>query len=95
VCSFGELNDSEHINRTLETIKQRIKTSAKDSLGLYELKQHKPWFDEECLRFLDLRKQAKMQWIQDPNQSKSDSVSNRICEASRDFRNKKEGTSES
>jgi len=25
-----------------------------------ELKQHKPWFDEECLGFLDQRKQAKM-----------------------------------
>ena len=21
--------------------------------GLHELKQHKPWFDEECLGFLD------------------------------------------
>jgi hypothetical protein len=33
------------------------------------LKQHKPWFDEECLGFLDQRKQAKMQWVQDPRQS--------------------------
>jgi hypothetical protein len=32
------------------------------------LKQHIPWFDEECSRFLDQRKQAKMQWLQDPNQ---------------------------
>jgi len=31
------LNDSEHVNRTSENIKQHIKTSAKDSLGLYEL----------------------------------------------------------
>jgi hypothetical protein len=35
--------------------------SAKESLGLHELKQHKPWFDDECSRFLDQRKQAKMQ----------------------------------
>jgi len=34
-------------------MKGDIKTSAKESLGLYELKQHKPWFDEECLQFLD------------------------------------------
>jgi hypothetical protein len=33
--------------------------SAKESLGLYEKKQHKPWFDEECSKFLDQRKQAK------------------------------------
>jgi hypothetical protein len=29
--------------------------SAKDSLGLYEVKQHKPWFDENlCLNIQDL-----------------------------------------
>jgi hypothetical protein len=27
------------------------------------MKQHKPWFDEECLGILDQRKQAKIQWI--------------------------------
>jgi len=53
------LNDSEHVNRTSENIKQHIKTSTKDSRDLYELKQHKPWFDEERLRFLDQRKQVK------------------------------------
>jgi dsDNA-specific endonuclease/ATPase MutS2 len=36
-----------------EKIKEKIKTAAKESLGLQELKQHKPWFDEECLGFLD------------------------------------------
>jgi hypothetical protein len=60
-------NESEDINRAWENIKENIKTSAKDSLGLYELKQHKPWFDEEFLSFLDYRKQTKMQWVKDPN----------------------------
>ena len=36
-----------------------MKTSAKESVGLHELKQHKPWFDDECLGFLDEGKQAK------------------------------------
>jgi len=40
------------------------------------LKQHKPWFDEECLGFLDQRKQAKMQWVQDPRQSNVDNLNN-------------------
>jgi hypothetical protein len=53
---LDNLNDSEDINWAWENIKQNIKTSAKDSLGLYELKQHKPWFDEKCSRFLDQRK---------------------------------------
>jgi hypothetical protein len=39
-----------------------VKKLAKGSLGLKELKQHKPWFDEECLGFLNQRKQVKMQW---------------------------------
>ena len=80
------LNDDEDVNRTWEKIKENIQTSAKDSLSLHELKQHKPWFDEECLHFLDQRKQAKVQWIQDPNQS---NVGNVRREASRHFRNKK------
>ena len=46
-----------------------IKTSNKDSLGLHELKQHKAWFDDECLGFLDEKKQAKMKWVQDTNQA--------------------------
>ena len=54
------------------------------------MKQHKPWFDEECLGFLDQRKQAKLQWLQDPNQSSVDNLNNVRCEASRHFRNKKE-----
>ena len=44
-------NGSEDTNKTLENIKRNIKTSAKESLGLHELKQHKPWFDEEFLHF--------------------------------------------
>ena len=36
---------------TWGSIKENIKTSAKDILGLHELNQHKPWFDEECLDF--------------------------------------------
>jgi hypothetical protein len=39
-------NDSEDINWGWENFKQNIKISAKDSLGLYELKQRKPWFSE-------------------------------------------------
>jgi hypothetical protein len=45
------LNDSEDILRAWENIKENIETSAKELLGLHELKQHKPWFDEECLGF--------------------------------------------
>ena len=85
---MGNLSDDEDINRASEYIKENIKTSAKDSLGLRELKQHKPWFDEECLHFLDQRKQAKMHWVQDPIQSNGDNLNNVRREATRHFRNK-------
>ena len=68
---------------------ENIKTSATESLGMHEMKQHKQWFDEECLGILDQRKQAKMKWIQDPSQSKADNLNNVRRDASRHFRNKK------
>ena len=50
-AALKNLKNDEDINRTWENIKENIKTSAKESLGFHELKQHKPWFDEECLGF--------------------------------------------
>ena len=50
-AALENLSDDEDINRDWENIKENIKTSAKESLGPQELKQHKPWFDEECLGF--------------------------------------------
>jgi len=76
------------MNRACENIKENIKTSAKESLGLHELKQHKPWLDEEWVRFLDQRKQAKMHWLQDPNESKVDDPNTVRREAGRQNRNK-------
>ena len=73
---MDNLSDSENINRAWENIKENIKTSVKESLGLYALKQHIPYFDGECLCFKDQRQQAKMQWLQDPNQSKLDNLNN-------------------
>jgi hypothetical protein len=55
---------------------------------MHERKQHKPWFDEECLVILDQRKQAKMQLIQDPSQSNIDNLNSVRRDASRHFRNK-------
>ena len=76
-AALENLNDDEDVNRTWENIKENIiQTSGKESLGLHELKQNKPWFDEKCLGFLDQRKQAKMQWIQDPSQSNVDILNN-------------------
>jgi DNA repair ATPase RecN len=68
-AAVENLNDDEDVNRVCENIKENIKTSTKANPGLQELKQHKPWFDEECLGFLDQMKRAIMQWVQDPSQN--------------------------
>ena len=46
-AALEDLDVDEDINRAWENIKENIKTSAKESLELHELKQHKPWKPEE------------------------------------------------
>jgi uncharacterized protein YPO0396 len=88
-AALENLSDDEDVNRIWENIKANIQTSAKESLGLHKFKQNKPWFDEECVGFVDQRKRAKMQWIQDPSQSKVDILNDVRREVSRYFRNKR------
>jgi hypothetical protein len=66
-----------------------MKESPKENIGLCESKSYKPWFDEECLKLVDLRKQAKLQWLQDPSVGNEDNSRNVRREDSRRFRNKK------
>jgi len=42
-AALENLNDDKDINRAWENIKEIVKTSAKERVGLQELKQHKPW----------------------------------------------------
>jgi hypothetical protein len=58
---------------------------------LSELKKHKPWFDEACSKLLDQRKQAKLQWLQDPSEINGDNLRIVRREASTYFRNKRRG----
>jgi hypothetical protein len=44
-AALENVSDDEYINRAWGSMKGIIKTSAKESLGLHEMKQHKPWFD--------------------------------------------------
>jgi len=88
-AALENVNDEEEVNRTWDHIKGNIKSSAEESLGLHELNQNKHWFVKECLGFLNRRKRAKLQWIQDPRQSNVDILNNVRREVSRHFRNKK------
>jgi hypothetical protein len=77
------------INRAWGTIQENIKISAKESLGYYKLKKHKPWFDEGRSKLLDQRKQAKLQWLHNPSEINGDNLNNIKCETSRYVRSKK------
>jgi hypothetical protein len=47
-AALENLSDSKDINRAWENIKEDIKTSAKNRVGVNEMNQYKPWFDEGC-----------------------------------------------
>jgi hypothetical protein len=70
-------------------IREKITTSAKDNLGYHRLKHNKPWFDDECSKLIDKRKQAKLQWLQNPSQINGDKLQILRPETCRTFRNKK------
>jgi hypothetical protein len=53
------------------------------------LKKYKPWFDKGCSELLDQRKEAELQWLQDPSEINGDNPKNVRFEAGRHFRNKK------
>jgi hypothetical protein len=71
-----DLDTEVEINNAGEMIREIIKISAKESLGYFELKKHKPWFDEGCSKLLDQKNQVKLQWLQDPSEINGDSLNN-------------------
>jgi hypothetical protein len=88
-AASGNLKAEVDINTACETVRGNIKISAKVSLYCYELKKHKPWFNEWCSKLLDQRKQAKLQWLQDPSEINGGNLINIRYEANRHFKNKK------
>jgi hypothetical protein len=58
-AALEDLDTEVEINSAWETIRENVKISAKESQGYYELKKHKPWFDEGCSKLLDQRKQRE------------------------------------
>jgi hypothetical protein len=73
----------------VRSINENIKITAKDNLGYYRLKHNKPWFDDECSKQIDQRKQAKLQWLQNPSQINGENLQNLRRETGRIFRNKR------
>jgi hypothetical protein len=73
------------VNRAWETIRQNTKISAKKGLGYYELKKHKPWYDEGCTKLLDQRKHTKLRWLKDLSEINQDYLKNIRRETSKAF----------
>jgi hypothetical protein len=53
-----------------EVIQENIKISAKSLVRLYECKKRKALSNKQSSQLLDHAKQTKMQWLQDPSQTK-------------------------
>jgi hypothetical protein len=83
------LNESFNINNAWESITENIKTSVKDNLGYHRFRHNKPWFDDECSKLIDQRKQVKFQLLRNPSQIIGDNLKNLRRETNRIFRNKK------
>jgi hypothetical protein len=62
-AALENFDDNVDMNRAWENSRESIKSSAKESLCHYELRQLEPWFDYEFSKLRDRRKQAKMQWL--------------------------------
>jgi hypothetical protein len=76
---FAALEDVDtevEINSAWQMIRAYIKISAKDSLGYFELKIHKPRIGEGCSKLLNQRKKAKLEWLQDPREINGENLNN-------------------
>jgi hypothetical protein len=69
------LNAKVDINRDSETVTENIKFQPV-RVCYYELKKHRHWFNERCSELLDQRKQAKLQWLQNPSEINGDNLNN-------------------
>jgi hypothetical protein len=47
------LDTEVDVTKAWETIRENINISAKENIGYYELKKHKPCFDEGCSELFD------------------------------------------
>jgi hypothetical protein len=62
-----EIEDNGDISGAWDDTSEIDRTSAQESLVYCESKHRKLWFDEECSKLVDRRRQAKLQWMQAPS----------------------------
>jgi hypothetical protein len=79
-AALENLDETLDISSAWESIRENIKTSAKENLGYHKLKHNKPWCDDECSKLTHQQKQAKLQWLKNPSQINGDNLQNLIRE---------------
>ena len=89
LITSNENADEVDINDTWENIRDNIKVATGESIGYYEVKKRKPWFDDDCLNVVERRKQARLKFLQDPKQLNRDNYHTERLETSCTLRNKK------
>jgi hypothetical protein len=52
-AALENLHESLDISSAWESIRENIKTSAKENIGYHRLKRNKPWFHDECSKLID------------------------------------------
>ena len=87
--NLDEVENIEDVNKIWETMREKIISSAKESIGCVGKIKNKPWFDDECADLVKQRQQARIKWLQDPNQINAEAYSELKRRTSSTFRSKK------
>jgi hypothetical protein len=88
-AALENLENSGDINGAWDNIRENVNISAQEGRGYSESNHLKQWFDDKCSKLVDRRKQAKLQWLQDPSETSEGNLSDVRREGNRHFRNKK------
>ncbi|KAJ4451780.1 hypothetical protein ANN_03252 [Periplaneta americana] len=77
LASSDEVEEELDVNSVWENIRDNIKIAAEQSIGYYEIKKKKPWFDEDCCMVVERRKEATLKFLQDPVEANRDNYFNK------------------
>jgi hypothetical protein len=77
------------VEATCVKIRDSIKSSAQAKIGILETHRNKPWFNQECSELATKRKQAKLLWLQNPNDQTEEDLTNIRRDTCRIFRKMK------
>ena len=83
------MENIEDVNKIWETMREKIISSAKEGIGCVGKIKNKR-FDDECTDLVKQRQQARIKWLQDPNQINAEAYSELKRRTSSTFRSKKQ-----